>query len=159
VLLVQEQQVTQQEAGDGTREDIKEARTALSLLADEQQVRQEDSGGGIRQQWRASGGLNSLFQRFAAVLVKFLLRMARILRWLSDERTSSNPFSLDAFVHDACFLAHKSLLDLLIVKHELEQLDEEIQHYPLGVTCPLDTPRRVFHRLANDFAPQYGAEK
>jgi hypothetical protein len=53
-------------------------------------------------------------------------------------QTLSNSSSLDHFGLDACRLAHKSLIDLVIVKRELEQDDEQIQYYPLAVICPLE---------------------
>jgi hypothetical protein len=115
------------------------------VLADMQQGRQADTGGRTRGRWHAPGGLHPIFERFAAVLeerpeleVKFLLRMARILNALSNVQTLSDPFSLDHFRLEACRLAHKSLIDLLIVKRELEQDDRQIQYYPLAVICPLE---------------------
>jgi hypothetical protein len=53
VCRAAEQLATSEDTGDGNREDIKEARAALVVLADVQQGRQTDTGGGTRGRWHA----------------------------------------------------------------------------------------------------------
>ena len=113
----------------------------------------------------ASGGLHPIILEFSGVMeqlpelhVKFLLRMARILRGLSILQTSSNPFSLVDFGQDSCRQTHNSLLDLLIVQRELEQDHRMTRRFSIIRLGNLSS-RRAFHRVALDFTRQYSAQE
>ena len=60
--VVPGQLVTQDDRGDWNREDMKEARVALPILAAGDQ--------GTGRKWHAPGGLNPIFQRFTTMLAQ-----------------------------------------------------------------------------------------